>query len=32
MTITDDLELRVCGNQGTHDEDTPISYYEIYVK
>ena len=32
-TITTDyLELRVCGDQTTEDEDTPISFYEIYVK
>jgi hypothetical protein len=32
VTSTDHIELRVCGNQGTTDEDTPISYYEIYIK
>ena len=31
-TTTDDIELRICGNQKTHDEDTPVAYYEIYVK
>ena len=31
-TTTDYLELRVCGDQSTYDEDTPISFYEIYVK
>ena len=31
-TTTDYLELRVCGDQGTGDEDVPVSYYEIYVK
>ena len=29
---TDYLELRVCGDQATADEDTPVSFYEIYVK
>uniref|UniRef100_A0A1X7U8E5 Fibrinogen C-terminal domain-containing protein n=1 Tax=Amphimedon queenslandica TaxID=400682 RepID=A0A1X7U8E5_AMPQE len=29
---TDYLELRVCGDEGTSNEDTPISFYEIYVK
>ena len=29
---TDDIELRICGNQHTNDEDTPLSFYEIYVK
>ena len=31
-TTTDYIELRVCGNQGTSDEDSPVSFYEIYVK
>ena len=31
-TTTDYLELRVCGDQATYDEDTPVSFYEIYVK
>ena len=31
-TTTDYLELRICGNQDTGNEDTPVSYYEIYVK
>ena len=31
-TITDYLELRVCGNEGTANEDVPVGYYEIYVK
>ena len=29
-TTTDYIELRVCANFG--DEDSPVSYYEIYVK
>lgn len=29
---TDYIELRVCADQGTGDEDTPVSLYEIYVK
>ena len=29
---TDYLELRVCGDQSTNDEDTPVSFYELYVK
>ena len=28
---TDDIELRLCGDQGTGDEDTPIEAIEIYV-
>ena len=31
-TTTDYLELRVCGDQSTSDENVPVSYYEIYVK
>ena len=29
---TDDIELRVCGNEPISNEDTPISQYEIYIK
>uniref|UniRef100_A0A1X7T0X3 Fibrinogen C-terminal domain-containing protein n=1 Tax=Amphimedon queenslandica TaxID=400682 RepID=A0A1X7T0X3_AMPQE len=29
---TDYLELRVCADSGTTDEDVPVSYYELYVK
>ena len=31
-TITDYIEMRVCGDQSTNDEDVPVNYYEIYVK
>ena len=31
-TTTDDIELRVCEDQDSGNEDTPISLYEIYVK
>ena len=31
-TTTDYLELRVCGDQGSSDEDVPVSSYELYVK
>ena len=31
-TTTDYLELRVCGDEGTDNEDSPVSFYEIYVK
>uniref|UniRef100_A0A1X7SU53 Uncharacterized protein n=1 Tax=Amphimedon queenslandica TaxID=400682 RepID=A0A1X7SU53_AMPQE len=30
-TTTDYIELRVCGDEGTANEDNPISYFEIYV-
>ena len=29
---TDHIELRVCADQSTTDEDVPVSFYEIYVK
>ena len=31
-TTTDYIELRVCGDYGAHGEDSPVSFYEIYVK
>ena len=31
-TITDYIELRVCGDQEYGNEDTPVQLYEIYVK
>ena len=31
-TTTDYLELRVCADEGTNNEDIPIGYYEFYVK
>ena len=30
--MTDDIEVRICGNQGIGDEDTPIQLIELYVK
>ena len=29
---TDYIELRVCADQSTSDEDAPVAQYEIYVK
>ena len=29
---TDDIEVRICGNQDIGDEDTPIQLIELYVK
>ena len=29
---TDDIEIRICANQPTTDEDTPLELVEIYVK
>ena len=31
-TTSDDIELRVCGDYKTDEEDVPVSLYEIYVK
>ena len=31
-TTTDYLELRVCAEEGTGNEDAPVSFYELYVK
>ena len=31
-TTTDYLELRVCEDEGTSNEDTPLSFYELYIK
>uniref|UniRef100_A0A1X7UD86 Uncharacterized protein n=1 Tax=Amphimedon queenslandica TaxID=400682 RepID=A0A1X7UD86_AMPQE len=31
-TTTDYIELRVCADQETGDEDAPVSFYEIYIK
>ena len=31
-TTTDYLELRVCGDEVTNDENVPVSFYELYVK
>ena len=32
ITTTDYIELRVCGDEPTTNEDVPVSFYEIYVK
>ena len=29
---TDDIEVRICGDYGIGDEDTPIQLIELYVK
>ena len=31
-STSEHLELRVCGNEPITNEDTPISFYELYVK
>ena len=29
---SDDIEVRICGDEGTHNEDTPIQLLEIYMQ
>ena len=29
---SDNIEMRICANSGTNDEDIPVGYYDIYVK
>ena len=31
-TTTDYVELRVCGDQEPRNEDSPVGFYEIYIK
>ena len=31
-TTNDYIELRVCADQDTGNEDAPVSFYELYVK
>ena len=31
-TVTDDIEVRICGDESTSNEDTPIELLEIYVQ
>ena len=31
QTTTDDIEVRICGDQGIANEDTPVQLIEIYV-
>jgi len=32
QTTTDDIEIRICGNEGTHNEDTPVEIIELYIR
>jgi hypothetical protein len=32
MPTYDDIEVRICGDQSTGDEDTPLQFLEIYVQ
>ena len=31
-TSTDYIELKICCDEGTNNEDIPVNTYEIYVK
>ena len=31
-TTTEDIELRVCGNEDYPDEDTPLDFIELYIR
>uniref|UniRef100_A0A1X7TV93 Fibrinogen C-terminal domain-containing protein n=1 Tax=Amphimedon queenslandica TaxID=400682 RepID=A0A1X7TV93_AMPQE len=31
-SYTDNIQMRVCGDEGTNNEDNPVGLYEIYVK
>ena len=30
--ISDDIEVRICGDEGTHNEDTPIQLLEVFIQ
>ncbi len=32
QSTTDDIELRICADQDTNDEDTPLEFVEIFVQ
>ena len=32
QTTTDDIEVRLCGDEGNRNEDTPVQLIEIYIK
>ena len=32
LPCTDDIEVRICADQGYHNEDSPIELIEIYVQ
>ena len=29
---SDNIEMRICSNEGVTNEDIPVGYYDIYVK
>jgi len=32
QTTTNDIEIRICGNEGTHNEDNPVEIIELYIR
>ena len=32
QTTTDDIEVRICGDEGTDNEDTPVEIIELYIR
>ena len=32
QTTTDDIEIRICGNQPPRDEDTPVEVIELFIR
>jgi len=32
QTTTDNLEVRICANEGTSNEDTPVERIELYIR
>ena len=32
VTTNDNIEMRICADGGTNNEDIPVGYYDIYVK
>ena len=29
---TDDIEIRICANEGTDNDDSPVQMFEIYIQ
>jgi len=32
QTTTDDIEIRICGNEGAFNDDTPVEIIELYIR
>jgi len=32
QATTDDLEVRICADEGTYNEDTPVEFIELYIR